>query len=127
MAAEGLYKDRGSKFLGFAEPIKDEDEAKARVAWYKKKYHAAKTADTTTTPAITPRKRFGEDAAEPDFLPDFLDRRPGWMLTADIFSSARILNNADLSAASNSASVISPPGLRYLTTNHAIVHYQSFA
>ena len=42
MAAEGIYKDRGSKFLGFAEPIKDEDEAKARVAWYKKKYHDAR-------------------------------------------------------------------------------------
>ena len=42
MAAEGIYKDRGSKFLGFAEPIKDEEEAKARVAWYKKKYHDAR-------------------------------------------------------------------------------------
>ena len=34
--AEGIYKDRGSKFLAFAEPIKDEDEAKTRIAWYKK-------------------------------------------------------------------------------------------
>ena len=42
MIAEGIYKDRGSKFLAFAEPIKDEDEAKARVAWYKKKYHDAR-------------------------------------------------------------------------------------
>ena len=42
MASEGIYKDRGSKFLGFAEPIKDEDEAKTRIAWYKKKYHDAR-------------------------------------------------------------------------------------
>jgi uncharacterized YigZ family protein len=42
MAAEGIYKDRGSKFLAFAEPIKDEEEAKQRIAWYKKKYHDAR-------------------------------------------------------------------------------------
>ena len=39
---QGIYKDRGSKFLAFAEPIKDEDEAKVRIAWYKKKYHDAR-------------------------------------------------------------------------------------
>ena len=39
---EGIYKDRGRKFLGFAETITNEDEAKARVAWYKKKYHDAR-------------------------------------------------------------------------------------
>ncbi|MBR4563009.1 MAG: YigZ family protein [Paludibacteraceae bacterium] len=42
LAAEGIYKDRGSKFLSFAEPIRDEDEAKTRIAWYKKKYHDAR-------------------------------------------------------------------------------------
>ena len=42
MAAEGIYKDRGSKFLAFAEPIANEDEAKTRIAWYKKKYHDAR-------------------------------------------------------------------------------------
>ena len=42
MAAEGFYKDRGSKFLAFAEAIANEDEAKVRVAWYKKKYHDAR-------------------------------------------------------------------------------------
>lgn len=41
-AVEGIYKDRGSKFLCFAEPITDEDAAKARIAWYKKKYHDAR-------------------------------------------------------------------------------------
>lgn len=39
---KGLFKDRGSKFLSFVEPIQNEEEAKARVAWYKKKYHDAR-------------------------------------------------------------------------------------
>lgn len=42
VVAEGIYKDRGSKFLAFAEPIANEDEAKARISWYKKKYHDAR-------------------------------------------------------------------------------------
>ena len=42
MVAEGIYKDRGSKFLGFAETIANEEEAKTRIAWYKKKYHDAR-------------------------------------------------------------------------------------
>lgn len=37
-----IYKDRGSKFISFAEPITSEDEAKERIAWYKKKYHDAR-------------------------------------------------------------------------------------
>ena len=40
--SKGIFKDRGSKFLAFAEPIANEDEAKARIAWYKKKYHDAR-------------------------------------------------------------------------------------
>ena len=40
--AKGIYKDRGSKCLAFAEPIANEDEAKTRIAWYKKKYHDAR-------------------------------------------------------------------------------------
>lgn len=39
---QGIYKDRGSKFLAFAEPIVNEEEAKTRIAWYKKKYHDAR-------------------------------------------------------------------------------------
>ena len=42
MAAEGIYKDRGSKFVGFAEPIANEDEAQASITGYKKKYHDAR-------------------------------------------------------------------------------------
>ena len=38
----GIYKDRGSKFLSFAHDIKDEEEAKALIAGYKKKYHDAR-------------------------------------------------------------------------------------
>jgi uncharacterized YigZ family protein len=41
-ATKGIFKDRGSKFLSFAEPIKDEDHAKERIKWYKKKYHDAR-------------------------------------------------------------------------------------
>ena len=40
--AKGVFKDRGSKFLAFAEPITDEEHAKQRIAWYKKKYHDAR-------------------------------------------------------------------------------------
>ena len=40
--SEGLYRDRGSRFLAFAEPITDEEHAKTRIAWYKKKYHDAR-------------------------------------------------------------------------------------
>lgn len=42
MTGQGIYKDRGSKFLAFAETIHDEDEAKNRIAWYKKEYHDAR-------------------------------------------------------------------------------------
>ena len=40
--AKGIYKYRLSKFLAFAEPIVNEEEAKTRIAWYKKKYHDAR-------------------------------------------------------------------------------------
>ena len=42
MKAQGIYKDRGSRFLAFAETIENEDQAKTRIAWYKKKYHDAR-------------------------------------------------------------------------------------
>lgn len=38
----GIYKDKGSRFLSFAEAISNEDEAKAIIATYKKKYHDAR-------------------------------------------------------------------------------------
>ena len=40
--SKGIFKDRGSKFLSFAEPITDEEHAKERIKWYKKKYHDAR-------------------------------------------------------------------------------------
>ena len=40
--SKGIFKDRGSKFLSFAEPITDEEQAKERIKWYKKKYHDAR-------------------------------------------------------------------------------------
>lgn len=41
-SVEGIYKDKGSKFISFVEPIESEEQAKARIAWYKKKYHDAR-------------------------------------------------------------------------------------
>lgn len=38
----GIYKDKGSKFLSFAEPIESEEQAKARIVFYRKKYHDAR-------------------------------------------------------------------------------------
>ena len=40
--SKGIFKDRGSKFLSFAEPITDEEHAKEPIKWYKKKYHDAR-------------------------------------------------------------------------------------
>lgn len=40
--AEGIYKDKGSRFLSFVERIANEEEAKVRVAWYKKQFHDAR-------------------------------------------------------------------------------------
>ena len=39
---EGLYKDKGSKFLSFAHPIIDVDDAKRIVDSYRKQYHDAR-------------------------------------------------------------------------------------
>lgn len=40
--AEAQLTEKRSRFLAYAHPIKDEDEAKALVAGYKKKYHDAR-------------------------------------------------------------------------------------
>ncbi len=40
--AEGLYKEKGSKFLAFAEPVRDIDEVKERLEYYRKEYHDAR-------------------------------------------------------------------------------------
>lgn len=42
LLSEGIYKSKGSKFLSFAEAIENEEEAKALIARYKKKYHDAR-------------------------------------------------------------------------------------
>lgn len=41
-ATEGLYKEKGSRFLSFAIPVRDEQEAKEVVQRYKKLYHDAR-------------------------------------------------------------------------------------
>ena len=40
--AEGLYKDKGSRFLAFAEPVSSEDQVKERLVFYRKTYHDAR-------------------------------------------------------------------------------------
>ena len=40
--SEGLYKDKGSKFLAFAYPVTTEDEAKMRLESLRKEHHAAR-------------------------------------------------------------------------------------
>lgn len=40
--SEGLYKEKGSKFLAFAEPVSTPDEAKQAVERYRKTYHDAR-------------------------------------------------------------------------------------
>lgn len=41
-AAQGLYKDKGSKFLSFAEPVASEEEVIERLKYYRKEYHDAR-------------------------------------------------------------------------------------
>jgi len=41
-SATGLYKEKGSKFLAFAEPVINEDEAKAILEKYRKQFHDAR-------------------------------------------------------------------------------------
>lgn len=40
--SEGLYKDKGSRFLAFAEPVQTVEEVRARVEYYRKRYHDAR-------------------------------------------------------------------------------------
>lgn len=40
--SEGIYKDKGSKFLSFAIPVKDEEAIKDILETYRKKYHDAR-------------------------------------------------------------------------------------
>lgn len=41
-ASEGIYKEKGSKFLAYAYPVKTENEIKSIVAKIKKEHHAAR-------------------------------------------------------------------------------------
>ena len=40
--AEGLYKEKGSRFLAFAEPVCSEAEVRERLVFYRKTYHDAR-------------------------------------------------------------------------------------
>ncbi|MBQ9338982.1 MAG: YigZ family protein [Paludibacteraceae bacterium] len=41
-SSTGLYKDKGSRFLSFAECVTSEEEAKSRLEYYRKRYHDAR-------------------------------------------------------------------------------------
>ena len=41
-ASEGFFKDRGSKFFGYAYPISSEEELKAKIELLKKEHHTAR-------------------------------------------------------------------------------------
>lgn len=41
-AANGIYKEKGSKFMAFAEPVTTEEEAKKILEKYRKQYHDAR-------------------------------------------------------------------------------------
>ncbi len=40
--SEGLYREKGSRFLGFAQPVNNENEIRAELGRLKKKYHDAR-------------------------------------------------------------------------------------
>jgi putative IMPACT (imprinted ancient) family translation regulator len=40
--SEGLYKDKGSKFLAFAFPVEDEEEIKPIIQQLRKEHHSAR-------------------------------------------------------------------------------------
>lgn len=40
--AEGLYKDKGSRFLAFAMPVETPEQVKQQLSFYKKKYYDAR-------------------------------------------------------------------------------------
>jgi uncharacterized YigZ family protein len=42
MESEGLYKEKGSKFLAFAYPVQNEEEVKEKLELLRKKYHDAR-------------------------------------------------------------------------------------
>ncbi len=39
---KAIYKSKGSKFIGFAERVSNEEQVKNRVAYYRKQYHDAR-------------------------------------------------------------------------------------
>lgn len=39
---EGLFRDRGSRFIAFAIPVKNAEDAKLHIEYYRKKYHDAR-------------------------------------------------------------------------------------
>jgi putative IMPACT (imprinted ancient) family translation regulator len=42
MPSEGIYKEKGSKFMAFAYPVRNEDEVKEKIELLKKQYYDAR-------------------------------------------------------------------------------------
>ena len=54
--AEGLYKEKGSKFLAFAYPVVSEEEVRAALEKIRKEYYDARHGGTTMTGSLPPRR-----------------------------------------------------------------------
>lgn len=61
-SGEGLFKDRGSKFIGLARPVKDAEEAMAEYQVIRKEYHDARHhCYAFRTKPLSPEVRFNDD------------------------------------------------------------------
>lgn len=63
--SQGIYKEKGSKFLGFAQGISSIGEAKEIVAGYKKKYHDARHHCFAYTIGLSDESQRSYDDGEP--------------------------------------------------------------
>jgi len=63
--SEGLYKDRGSKFISFAFPVKDEMEIKELIENLRKKYHDARHHCYAWRLGLEPGSSRANDDGEP--------------------------------------------------------------
>lgn len=63
--SEGLFKDRGSKFLAFAFPVKNEDEVKEILQQLRKQYHDARHHCYAWKLGVDPPQHRANDDGEP--------------------------------------------------------------
>lgn len=63
--AEGMYKEKGSKFLSFAFPVKDENEIRERLEELRKRFHDARHHCYAWRLGINPAFERSNDDGEP--------------------------------------------------------------